>query len=604
MRTTTLYTSLTLLSRNDQYKMFSVALIQISLGFLDLAGVAIMGVLGSLAVTGIQSKTPGDRVSSALEFLRIGSQPFQTQVAILGGLAAILLLGRTILTIYFTRRTLFFLGNRGSKASADLISKVLAQPLIDIRAKSSQETLWSVTNGVATIMLGVLGVGITMIADISFLIVISIGLFVVDPLMAIGMIFIFGSAGVTLFLLLHKRARRLGHLNSSLSIQSNEKILEILQTYRESVVRNRRDYYAKEIAQLRFKLGDVLAENAFMPYIGKYVIESTVILGALTLSAYQFITNDASHAVATLVVFMAAGTRIGPAILRIQQGSITIKGSLSTAQPTLDLVESVRNIQPLKPSSDYPNFSHENFQADVSIKNVDFRYPLSVSNALSKISLEFCHGSVVALVGPSGAGKTTLVDVLLGIIEPDSGSVLIGGETPEVTIEKWPGAIAYVPQDVAIVSGSIKSNIALGFPDINISDELVWVALELAQLSTFVGGLPDGLSTEVGERGTKLSGGQRQRLGIARAMFTKPRLLILDEATSALDGETESNIASAITRLRGEVTVITIAHRLSTIRDADLVVYMEHGEIRSTGTFQQVRDENSSFDSQARLMGL
>ena len=604
LRTTTLYTSLTLLSRNDQYKIFAVALIQILLGFLDLAGVAIMGVLGSLAVTGIQSKTPGHRVSSALEFLSIGSQPFQTQVAILGGLAVILLLGRTILTIYFTRRTLFFLGNRGSKASADLISKVLAQPLIDIRAKSSQETLWSVTNGVATIMLGVLGVGITMVADISLLIVISFGLFVIDPLMAIGMIFIFGAAGVALFLLLHKRARRLGRLNSSLSIQSNEKILEILQTYRESVVRNRRDYYAKEIAQLRFKLGDVLAENAFMPYIGKYVIESTVILGTLVLSAYQFITNDASHAVATLVVFMAAGTRIGPAVLRIQQGSITIKGSLSTAQPTLDLVESVRNIQPLKPSSDHPNFSHENFQADISINNVGFRYPLSARDALSKISLEFRHGSVVALVGPSGAGKTTFVDVLLGIIEPDSGSVLIGGETPEVTIEKWPGAIAYVPQDVAIVSGSIKSNVALGFSEINVSDEHVWAALELAQLSEFVVGLPDGLRTEVGERGTKLSGGQRQRLGIARALFTKPRLLILDEATSALDGETESNIASAITRLRGEVTVITIAHRLSTIRDADLVVYMEHGEIRSTGTFQQVRDENSSFDSQARLMGL
>lgn len=563
-----------------------------------------MGVLGSLAVTGIQSKSPGNRVAKVLELLRIDTFPFQTQVSILGAVAVSLLLGRTVLTIYFTRRTLFFLANRGSKASADLISKVLAQPLMDIRRKTSQETLWSVTNGVATIMLGVLGVGINMVSDISMLLVISIGLFAIDPIMALGMIVVFGAAGFALFLLLHQRARKLGRQNTKLSIASNEKILEILQTYREAVVRNRREYYSREIAQIRFQLGDVLAENAFMPYIGKYVIESTVIIGALGLSAYQFITNDASHAVATMVVFMAAGTRIGPAVLRIQQGSITIKGSLSTAQPTLELVESVRKIQPLSSSGDFPNFAHDDFHADVSIRNVDFKYPNSPSKALSNVNLDFQHGSISALVGSSGAGKTTLVDILLGIIEPDRGEVFICNESPKVSVEKWPGAISYVPQDVAIISGSIKSNVALGFSELNVSDHDVWQALELAQLAEFVRELPSGINTEVGERGTKLSGGQRQRLGIARALFTRPRLLILDEATSALDGETESNIASAITRLRGEVTVITIAHRLSTIRDADKVVYMESGEVKSLGTFEEVREMNPNFDAQARLMGL
>ncbi len=604
IRSTTVYSSLTLLSRRDKQKVSAVAIVQVLMGFLDLAGVAVMGILGSLAVTGIQAKEPGDRVFAALEFLQIQSFEFQTQVAILGTLGVSLLLGRTIATIYFTRRTLFFLANRGSKASADLISKVLAQPLLDIQRKSSQETLWSVTSGVSTIMLGVLGVGITMVADLSLLLVISLGLFVIDPQMAIGMLIIFGTTGFMLYLLLHKRAQKLGRLNSTLNISSNEKILEILQTYRESVVRNRRDFYAKEIAKLRFQLGDVLAENSFMPYIGKYVIESTVIVGALVLSAYQFVTNDASRAVATMVVFMAAGTRIGPAILRIQQGSITIKNSLSSAEPTLDLIGKVGAVKALHPSDRSPTFDHVHFKAQISLTEINFKYSGSPSNALTNVNLSVNAGQVVAIAGPSGAGKTTLVDVLLGIIIPDSGTVNVSEMSPDLAVQRWPGAIAYVPQDVSIISGSIRSNVGLGFDETTISDEDVWAALEIAQLSEFVQNLPDKLGTQVGERGTKMSGGQRQRLGIARAAFTKPKLLILDEATSALDGETEANVSASINRLRGEATVITIAHRLSTIRDSDLVVYMEDGCVLATGTFDQIRATVPNFNSQAGLMGL
>ena len=604
IRSTTVYSSLTLLSRRDKQKVSAVAIVQVLMGFLDLAGVAVMGILGSLAVTGIQAKEPGDRVFAALEFLQIQSFEFQTQVAILGSLGVALLLGRTVATIYFTRRTLFFLANRGSKASADLISKVLAQPLLDIQRKSSQETLWSVTSGVSTIMLGVLGVGITMVADVSLLLVISLGLFVIDPQMAIGMLIIFGTTGFILYLLLHKRAQKLGRLNSSLNISSNEKILEILQTYRESVVRNRRDFYAKEIARLRFQLGDVLAENSFMPYIGKYVIESTVIVGALVLSAYQFVTNDASRAVATMVVFMAAGTRIGPAILRIQQGSITVKNSLSSAEPTLDLIRKVGIVKALHPSDRSPSFDHTQFKAQISLTGINFKYSGSPSNALTNVNLSVNAGQVVAIAGPSGAGKTTLVDVLLGIIIPEGGTVKISEMSPEHAVQRWPGAIAYVPQDVSIISGTIRSNVGLGFDEETICDEDVWAALEIAQLSDFVQTLPEKLGTQVGERGTKMSGGQRQRLGIARAAFTKPKLLILDEATSALDGETEANVSASINRLRGEATVITIAHRLSTIRDSDLVVYMEEGCVLATGTFEQIRATVPNFNSQAGLMGL
>jgi ABC-type multidrug transport system fused ATPase/permease subunit len=197
-----------------------------------------------------------------------------------------------------------------------------------------------------------------------------------------------------------------------------------------------------------------------------------------------------------------------------------------------------------------------------------------------------------------------MIDVLLGVLNPDEGTVLISGLPPMQAVTKWPGAISYVPQDVSIAAGSIRQNVALGYPLEVATDDLVLKALKVAHLDEFVADLPEGLDTQVGERGAQLSGGQRQRLGIARAMFTCPHLLVLDEATSSLDGETESNISEAINTLKGSTTVVMIAHRLSTVRNADMVVYLSDGQILAKGTFQQVRESVPDFDRQARLMGL
>ena len=214
------------------------------------------------------------------------------------------------------------------------------------------------------------------------------------------------------------------------------------------------------------------------------------------------------------------------------------------------------------------------------------------------------QGKLIIFSAPSGAGKTTIIDILLGVLDPQFGTALISGLTPQDASKTWPGAIAYVPQDIAIASGTIRENVAMGYSRQVATDELVLNALEVAGLSNFVVSLKDGTDTVVGERGTKISGGQRQRLGIARAMFTKPALLVLDEATSALDGETELQVSDAIRKLRGSTTVVLIAHRLSTVRDADKVIYMADGRVIASGTFDEVRSHVPDFDRQASLMGL
>ena len=272
--------------------------------------------------------------------------------------------------------------------------------------------------------------------------------------------------------------------------------------------------------------------------------------------------------------------------------------------PTLELIEALGNASMMENIDDRVDVIHEGFISEIDIMDVSLTYPNKNAPAIANVSLTIPAGTSVAFVGPSGAGKTTMIDILLGVLIPDSGSVLVSGLPPLFTVAKWPGAVSYVPQDVVIAAGTIRENIALGYPMEEATDELVNSALKVAHLDEFVASLPAGIDTQVGERGARISGGQRQRLGIARAMFTRPHLLVLDEATSSLDGETEASISEAIHALRGSTTVVIIAHRLSTVRDADKVVYLSNGKVLATGTFEEVRKAVPDFDHQAKIMGL
>lgn len=592
------------LSPADRRKITGVTILQIFMGGLDLLGVVAVGLLGALSVSGLQSNVPGDRLGAALRILQIQDSTFQTQALFLGVSAVVLLVGRTVLSIFFTRRILFFLSRRGAKISADLISRLLSQPLLLVQSRTTQETVYAVTTGVERIVLQVLATGVVWIADLSLLIIMIVGLLVIDPITAVATFLVFSLIAYFLYRFMHIRAGDLGNESSSLNIRSNERIVEVFASYRESVVRNRRDYYAREIGKLRFLLANSSAEVAFLPYVSKYVIETTVVVAAVLIGAVQFSLQDASHAIATLAIFLAAGTRIAPAILRLQQGSIYIKNGLGLSAPTFDLIDSLGNAPMVVNVDDTVDSIHEGFISEIVVENVTLTYPDKRVPAIEDVSFTIPAGSSIAFVGPSGAGKTTIIDILLGVLNPDSGKVLISGLPPLLAIAKWPGAASYVPQDVVISAGTIRENIALGYPIGEASNELVLGALKVAHLDGFVSGLPDGIDTQVGERGARISGGQRQRLGIARAMFTRPHLLVLDEATSSLDGETEANISDAIHSLRGSTTVVIIAHRLSTVRNADRVVYLSEGKILATGTFNEVRKAVPDFDLQAKIMGL
>jgi ABC-type multidrug transport system fused ATPase/permease subunit len=596
--------SINVLNKNEKVRVGAIAVIQIANSLLDLIGVGLIGILGALTISGMQSKEQGPLVSGVLDFLNIDNFSLQAQALALGSLAGLTLISKTILSIVFTRKTLYFLSRCGAKVSSNMIDRILSQSVIKIQARSSQDILYSVTTGVQTITLGIIGQSVILLADISLLVIMGIGLLLVDPLIALSTLLIFGAIGVLLYKLMHQRAAKLGRNSSLLNVASNEKIIEVIHSYRELVVKNRRSYYAKEISNVRHDLANTLAELSFMPNLSKYIVESTVVVGSLIIGGMQFALKDAYQAIATLTIFMAAGSRIAPAVLRVQQGAISIKSNIGASVPTLELIHSLSSTTRIDES--IPDFSnqHDGFIARIDISNASFTYPGEINPIVNSVSLSVEPGMVLAVVGPSGAGKSTLVDLILGILDVEEGQIDISGMHPLDAAKKWPGAIAYVPQDVLIANGSIRENIALGYPENAITDELILLALNKCALGEFLGGLPLGLDSIVGERGARLSGGQKQRIGIARAIVTNPKLLVLDEATSAMDGGTELEITEQLEALRETTTIILIAHRLSTVKNADKVIYIDEGRIVAQGKFDEVRRLVPDFDLQAKLMGM
>jgi ABC-type multidrug transport system fused ATPase/permease subunit len=586
-----------LLKNSDRRKIYLVAGLQVSLSILDLIGVAVIGLLGAISVSGIQSQQPGSRIAKFLEFVSLENASVQTQVTILGITATLILISRTVLSIFITRRYIFFLSRKGSEITKDLLGKILGAPLLKIQETSTQKTIFGLTESIKAVTLGVLATSVSLFSDLALMAILAIGLFVVDATIALSTVILFGAVGLILHKSMTTKSQSIGRAVSSDSVELNEEFSEVLHSYRESLVFGTREGYYKRIATLRDRLAINQAEIQFMPSISKYVIELSLIIGALVISAIQFSMKDAVHAVATLSVFMAAGSRIGPAVMRVQQGIIQIRSAIGVSETGLQLIDSFRQEENLyasdkeKPSK----VEQETFQSSVDVARVSFRYPGSQRKVLNDLSFNVIQGTFLAIAGSSGAGKTTLVDLILGVIPPTEGQICISSLNSRDAISRWPGMISYVPQEVYISNSSIRRNVALGLNDEEIVDSRVQNALRKAQLEEFAADSASGLGLEVGERGSKLSGGQRQRLGIARALYTDPKLLVLDEATSALDGETEAEITSTLLGLKGEITLIVIAHRLSTIKEADHVIYLHDGEILSQGTFAEVSAKVQAF---------
>lgn len=608
--------ALALLPLRQRRRLLLAAAIQMALNLLDLLGIALIGVVAAVAASGVGAKSAlPSWASTILDALGLEGLTV-SQISVILALAAVfVLVFKTVLQALMTRRISRFLANRQAEVSASLARRFLSQPLLFVQRWTTSEAVYALGSGVGAATVAILGSSITIVAEVSLFIIVLITLFVVDPWVTVGAMVVFGLVVLITQRNLARRGARNASIMTGASIDTLSAVSEALQTYRETTVLNRRDLYIARYEGLVGRYAQATASTAFIMEVPKYVLEATLYLGVLALGVAQFlIQKDLTQAAATVAIFLAAGLRVVPALLRLQGAAITIRNASVSALPTFYLADALaaagsaphsrsRRIEAAA-MRERIAAGHGDFDATVEVSGVRVTYLDAVEPAVADASLSVPQGSSLALVGSTGAGKSTLADLIIGVLEPDTGSVTISGLPPREAIERWPGAVSYVPQAVALVVGSVRENVALGLPDDAIDDDMVWEALTRAHLADFLREQRDGLDTYIGERGVRLSGGQRQRLGIARALYTRPRLLVLDEATSALDAETEQAIIETLDELEGEVTTITVAHRLATVMRADQLVYLEQGRIVASGRFEEVRTAVPDFDRQASLLGL
>jgi ABC-type multidrug transport system fused ATPase/permease subunit len=584
-----------LLHKKDRTKFFILTLFQTSLSLLDVAGVFLIGILGSLGFIGASSSEPDARINSMLELLKINNYNLQTQCIIIGVMAASALILKTLLSIFVTRKILFFLSTRAAQTTQQLTNLLLQKPLIEIQNKSLQENIYIVTSGVNNIILGVLGSITMLISDTLLLIFLLVALFIAEPSTAVISLLLFGGVLYILFAVLQKKAKLLGIKQANLSIRSSELLREVLSLYRQAVVSGRRSYYSNEVGIKQANLARINAEVSFFPNISKYSLEIVIVVSTLIIAALQFLQSDAKHAITVISIYLAASTRIAPAILRLQQNLISIKTLSGSALETLEFTE---NLSKTNTDCELKQFTttHNGFIPIIEVKNVSMSYPESNILILDRVSFLIKQFTINAIVGRSGAGKTTLVDIILGIHHPTSGTVKISDVSPKEAVIKWPGAIAYVPQEVKIINGTLRDNIVIGYQKEEIEERFILEALENAKLNDFMISLPNGLDTYIGDGGAFLSGGQKQRLGIARALLTKPKLLVLDEATNAMDSETEREFFEVLEKLQSEVTIIMIAHGISAARNSKTILNLANGKLKLQNNFESLTSEKQALD--------
>ncbi len=556
-------------------RILALISVQISTSILELAAIATIGVIGLLSISGVGSRTESNKVNFVLELLRLQNKNLQFQVVAMSLLFILILISKTVLVMVTSRKILNILISETTRASNQLLELTLNSSAKKIDLESKNHLNYQVNDAVDRTFLSLIANICNLVSDTFMLIAVFLLMMIVDVKTTIFAGFYFGTLGWFVLKRQQKIAQESGRAAMELKLQIADKTFESFRIKRELSLKGLISEYVDSMGKTKAELNATNAKIIFLPVETRYFTEFSIILGAVLVSGLQFLQRDAAHAFGGIAIFLAAASRTVPAILRVQNEIVTIKAVQRAVSETLRLIpianEKFREI--VTDSELIPT------GFDVKFERVSFKYESNSPEILKSISFAIPENDYVAITGESGEGKSTLIDLILGEVEANSGRVLIGGLPSKLVCTQARGEIAFVPQKVQLINGNVYQNISMKENPSEDDKKRVESLLAEVNLLEDLCSLRDGLVTNLGDQGSTVSVGQQQRIGIARALYTGPRLLIMDEATSALDEGNEQAINSILSRLKGSLTIIVIAHRLTSIANANREFRISQGKI-------------------------
>ena len=596
------------MTAQERSKWYFLTGLRALLSILDLVGILAIGFVVTSTAIFLTSGSDPNRV---VEFagLQIPAVNAQTLPWVSAGVL-FLFLAKALFSVILTKRAAFFVATIEARSAKTIAEISVGGDLGDARKRSREEVMFAIQVGSPHAFNVLLNAVNAFLTETVLFVLICLGFLFVDPWATLAAVVYFGLIALVMQYFVGSLMSRAGKIAAEGAIEANAAISDLLAVFRELLVIGKREKYIEGIYSARVAAAKSAATQYYLTGMPRYIIEAALLVGVALFVLAQALAGDIVKSAATIGVFLSGGFRLTAALLPLQNALLTINGALASARAahealdnygkhrTYDLDKPVHH----KGTIEENELPEEIAAIGVRLDDVYFSYPDSEYPALRNVSFVVEPGSQVALMGPSGAGKSTIADLLCKVLTPTNGSISRISKTGGTSEFREQGRVSYVPQRPGLVSGTILQNVALGEDDNKVDRDQALQSLRLAHLGELIEDLPEGIDTPLGKLKDGLSGGQMQRLGLARALYTKPGLLVMDEATSALDAESEAQIQKALDSMRGKVTVVLIAHRLNTIQHADKVILVEEGLVKDSGTFKELIARNPSVERVVDLM--